>query len=243
MIRSVSKAFQVIELVGQGHTTLKAIAEASDIPKSTAHRILAHLVEERVLRQNGHDYSLGFKLIEFGESAKRALPIEGAAKEPMEELARRTKETVHLGVLDGADIVYLHKVEGARGLQMASYVGLRSPAQHTAMGKVLIAALPEESWGDFYTPGVARTPHSIQTIEQFLTEIGTVRQQGHAFDREENEIGIRCCAAPVRDATGNVAAAISLSGASVYIDEARLLELAPEVISCANQVSARAGGR
>ena len=243
MIRSVGKAFTVLELVSQGHTTLKDISDASGMPRSTVHRILANLVEERMLHSDQHEYRLGVRLIEFGEAAKRAHPIEGAAKRPMRELARLTKETVHLGVLDGTDIVYLHKVDGGRGLQMASYVGLRSPAQHTAMGKVLISALPEESWEHYYRPGERRTPTSIGSLAEFLTEITQVRQAGHAFDREENEIGIRCCAAPIRDANGRAVAAISLSGASVYIGEERLEELVPDVVACANEITAGAGGR
>lgn len=241
MIRSVGKAFQVIELVAQGHTTLKSIAGASGMPKSTVHRVLANLVEERVLQQERHDYRLGVRLIELGEAAKRALPIERVAKQPMEELARATNETVHMGVLDGTDIVYLRKVEGSRGLQMASYVGLRSPAQHTAMGKVLIAAQPEAAWAGYYAPGELRTPHSIRSEQEFLQEIEQARRQGHAFDREENELGIRCCAAPIRDANGSVVAAISLSGASVYIDEARLERLVPEVVACAAKITVGSG--
>ncbi len=243
MIRSVEKAFKVIELVTQGHSTLTAIAEASGMPKSTAHRVLANLVEVGVLRQEQHDYRLGVKLIEYGEKAKRGMPVEGAARAPMEELAGATRETVHLGVLDGTDIVYLHKVEGRRGLQMASYVGLRTPAQHTAMGKVLISALPEHRWGEYFQPGEPRTEHSIRTKEEFLEEIRAVRAAGHAFDREENEIGIRCCAAPIRDVHGRAVAAISLTGASVYIGEERLIELVPEVSACADKITRAVGGK
>lgn len=243
MIRSVGKAFAVIDLVAQGRTTLTAIADASGMPKSTAHRVLANLVEAGVLRQDQHEYRLGVKLIEYGEQAKRGIPVEGAARRPMELLARATNETMHLGVLDGKDIVYIHKVEGRRGLQMASYVGLRTPAQHTAMGKVLISALPEDTWAAYFQPGEPRTEHSICTKAGFLEEIRAVRAAGHAFDREENEIGIRCCAAPIRDVHGRVVAAISLSGASVYIGEARLIELAPEVEACADEITRAAGGK
>ena len=114
----------------------------------------------------------------------------------MRKLASDTQETVHLGILDASHVVYIAKMEGRRGLQMASHVGLQSPAQTTAMGKVLLASLPRRNGARRYMNLAPATPHSITDREAFVRELTEVRAQGYAFDREENEVGIRCVAAP-----------------------------------------------
>lgn len=227
--------------VAEGATTLSDLATRSGLPKSTAHRLLSLLVRQGMLDVDQRSYRLGARLIELGELAKRDLQLARLARDAMESLSRRTLETVHLGILDGTDIIYLEKVNGARGLQMASYIGLRSPAQTTAMGKVLVAALPESQWREYFLDLPRRTEHTISTVEAFLDEIGSVRERGYGFDQEENEVGIRCLAAPIRDATGGVRAAVSVSGASVYISKKRLRELVPEVQACAEEISRQLG--
>lgn len=241
MSKSMRKAFQLVELVAAGKTKLTDIATAAGLAPSSAHRLLRDLTEEGILRKDRYKYSLGVHLIELGEKAKRSLPLERAATEPMRDLARRTRETVHLGVLDGSDIVYLKKVESDRGLKMASYVGLRTPAQCTAMGKVLIAARDEVEWADHFRPVAPRTPRTILSLDEFLDELRSVREAGHAFDREENEVGIRCVAAPVRDASGMTVSGLSLSGATVYVSEERQEQLVPDVVACAQVISRSLG--
>ncbi len=241
--KSLEKAFLLLNLIAAGGKTLTELARDSGLPVSTAHRLLADLLGQGVVVQRDRIYKLGVRLIELGEKAKRELPIRQVALEPMQALAKKTQETVHLGVLDGSDIVYLEKVTGDRGLQMASYVGLRTPAQCTAMGKALIASLPEDSWSAHFHDLPPRTPHTIGRLSDFLHEIDQVRAAGYALDREENELGIRCVAAVVWGVNGTPEAAISISGATVYIDSERQEELAPDVVGCARAVSGLLGAR
>ena len=237
MGKSLDKAMKLLNFVAEEQRTLTELADASGIPKSSVHRLLNELLEQNLLTQNNKHYRLGVKLLELGEKVKRQLQVPQVAEERMRAAARRTGETLHLGVLDQRDIVYLAKVDGGRSLQMASCVGLRSPAQTTAMGKVLIAALPEGEWSRLFQPSVPRTPNTIIDREPFVKELRHVCEHGYALDREENEIGVRCVAAPVKDATGRTVAAISISGAAVYISDERQRELIPEVLSCSQSIS------
>ena len=151
------KVRKSLNFVAEEQRTLTELANASGIPKSSVHRLLNELLEQNLLTQNNKHYRLGVKLLELGEKVKRQLQVPQVAEERMRAAARRTGETLHLGVLGQRDIVYLAKVDGGRSLQMASYIRLRSPAQTTAMGKVLIAALPEGEWSRLFQPSVPRT--------------------------------------------------------------------------------------
>jgi DNA-binding IclR family transcriptional regulator len=242
MSHSMEKGLDLLDLVAAGNSTLGELVEASRMPKSTVHRLAAVLVAHGILRLQANEYHLGYRLLELGELTKQQIRFPDVARQHMERTARTTNETVHLGELVGSDIVYLEKIEGARGLQMRSRVGLKSPAQTTAMGKVLLAHLPPEQVFGLLGPMTPRTSNTIVDPDDYLEELRNVRRLGYALDREENEVGIRCVAAPIRDARGEVVAAVSISGAVVYISEERQQELIPEVIACAQAISRGLGG-
>lgn len=243
MSRSAEKMLELLSLVGEGHRTLQALSTASQMPKSTVHRLLRVLTSSGFVRPKANEFQLGFRLLELGELARMDLRLPVQAWEKMKRLSDETNETVHLGELDGSHIIYLEKVDGTRGLQMASRVGLRSPAQCTAMGKALLAYLEEQDAESRLLDLPPRTPHTLSTKSQIMTELASVRERGYAFDREENEIGIRCVAAPIWDHTGHVIAAISLSGATQFVNEERQAALVPAVVDCAAEISQELGGR
>lgn len=242
MSQSMEKALGLLDIVAEGEKTLAELSEASALPKSTAYRLAAGLVKSGFLRTDGRRYQLGYRLMELGELAKDQVRLPALARPHMKALAASSLETVHLGELVGTDVVYLEKVEGARGLLMRSRVGLASPACTTAMGKAIIANLPPDAWAAYFLNRGALTPHTITDLDVFELELHTVRQRGIAFDREENELGITCVAAPVFDASGTATAAVSLSGAVVYLPPERLEELIGAVVACARAISKELGG-
>ncbi len=242
MSRSMDKSLDLLGLVGEGAQTLTELATGSGLPKSTVHRLAAVLVDHGFLRVAGHRYHLGYRLMELGELAKRQVRLPALARRHMEATASATFETLHLGELVGTDIVYLEKIEGARGLQMRSRIGLASHAATTAMGKAIIAFQPETRWGEYFRDDPPRTPHTITSPAGFAAELAATRARGFAFDREENELGICCVAAPIWDAAGQPVAAVSISGAVVYIPPERLEALAQEVVACAAAISHELGG-
>lgn len=243
MSRSLDKSLALIAHVAAGAQSLAELVDSSGLTRSTVHRLAGVLVSHGFLRSEQHRYYLGYRLMEFGELAKRQVRLPVLAREHMQALSLSTQETIHLGQLSGNDIVYLEKIEGERGLQMRSRVGLTSLAATTAMGKTIIANRPEDEWSSFFREVVPRTPHTITCLDDFLAELATVCAQGYAFDREENELGICCIAAPVRDAADDVVAAISLSGAVVYLPGERLETLVQDVVHCANAISRELGAR
>lgn len=241
MGKSLDKAVGLLQAIANQPRTLSELAVRAGLPASTTHRLLADLGEHGLVRQDGRTFLLGTRLMSLGERARRQFDLPDLAMPHMKALSEATQETVHLGILDGHDVVYLAKIEGSRGLQMASYVGLRSSAQTTAMGKVLIADLPRDEWESKIVDLPPRTERSIVAQADYVRELHAVAEQGYALDREENEVGVRCVAAPIRDASGRAIAAISLSGAAAYISKERQIELAPAVRACAHAVSAKLG--
>jgi DNA-binding IclR family transcriptional regulator len=242
MSQTLKKGLQILTFVSVGEDTLPKLTRASGWPKSTVHRLASVLVDQGLLRNRDHHYLLGHRVLELGETARRQISYVQVAKPFLEAVSRRTSETVHLGELADGHIIYLEKIAGQRGLQMRSHVGLRTPAQITALGKVLIAHRPRQEWESHLHDVPARTEHTITDRGAVLHELEVVRRQGYALDREENERGTRCVAAPVWDSTGEVIAAVSISGASIYIDEKRQIELVPVVQACAEAISTELGG-
>ena len=243
MSQSLDKSLALLTHVASGAQTLAELVERSGLTRSTVHRLAAVLVDHGFLRTEQHRYHLGYRLMELGELAKQQVRLPALARRHMEALSAATQETIHLGELSGSDIVYLEKIDGGRGLQIRSRVGLTSLAAATAMGKTIIAHRPEHQWAGYFREEPPRTPNTITSLDDFRTELATVRKQGYAFDREENELGICCVAAPIRDAADQVVAAISLSGAAIYLPNERLDGLVADVVACANAISRELGGR
>lgn len=240
--QTVQRSLRLLEAVAAGVHSLDDVVEEVGLTRSTTHRLLSTLVQEGYLRRHPESgYQLGPTLIKLGFKAYEQLRLPKVARAHLERLSAQTKETVHLAVLDDQDVMYIDKVAGSRGLQMASRIGARVPVQSTALGKVLVSGLPEQAWSDFFMPDLTRTPNTVSERPAFIRELQKVARQGYAFDLEENEAGIRCIAVAIYDATGKVVAGVSLSSASVYLSEARMLDVLPEVRRAAAEISAELG--
>ena len=243
MSGTVKKALALLDLVGRGHRNLVELSEASGMPKSTVHRLVRTLVDCGYLSTDRHELRIGYKVLELGQSPHGMHHVAAVARPHMEALAEKTCETIHLGALDGADIVYLDKVDGTRGLQMVSRIGVRTTAQVTALGKVLIAHLAEADWPSYVALKIQpRTPHTVVDRADVYAMLRDARAVGYAYDDQENELGIRCVASPVWGPAGRVVAAISLSGATVYISDDRRQSLAHDVAECARRIAVSLGG-
>jgi DNA-binding IclR family transcriptional regulator len=192
--------------------TLAEIARSAGLPKSTAHRVLGMLTEVGAVEQVAGGYRIGLRMFSIG-----ALPPEAALREAamphLEELHRVTGQTLHLAILRGADVVYLEKLLPRRSsVVMPSVVGDRLPATCTGVGKALLAFSP----GDVAAAALAgplerRTARSLGSLAEVRRELDTIRDRGHAFDREEATAGVACVAVPVLAAPGRAVAAISVA--------------------------------
>jgi len=154
-------------------------------------------------------------------------------------------ETVHLVVLDRLEVLYIDKRESYRSLRIVSQVGMRLPAHCTGVGKVLLAHLePEQRAEVINVKGLARfTRNTLTDIKVLENELTRIRAQGYAIDNEEIMDSLRCIAAPIRDQTGKVISAISLSGPVSRLQGEWLENAILRVTETAEEISSGLGYR
>lgn len=217
IIQSVERALQILDLFNE-HTIELKITEISDqmgLHKSTVHSLLKTLQQSRYIDQNPENgkYRLGLKLVERGNLVINTLNIRQIANKYLVELALRTGQTCHLGILDGNAGVYIDKEEGANSVIRYSRIGRRIPLHCTAIGKLLLSYQKQEiidSLLDGY-PFTQATNQTITKKEDFLIELEKVRHNEYAVDDQENELGVRCIAVPIINQHGQILAALSIS--------------------------------
>lgn len=235
--QTLFRGLDVIELVAQGPITLGDLADRLGLTRSTTHRLASALTGRRYLTfvpRTG--YSLGPKLLELGFRVREELDLPRIAGPQLERLALLSEDTVHLGVLDHARVLYIDKVPGKRRINISSRVGELQPVPSTGLGKALILDHDEEAWTNFFREenGSQRTP---LTLNEWLTRMRKYAQTGYAFDLEENEDQIRCVAAPIRNVEGRIIAAISVSSAAQYMSDQRMQTLTKDVVETARRIS------
>src|SRR4029077_15750905 len=157
-------------------------------------------------------YRLGLALFELGSLGRRRMDVAHAPRQTPRELLETTGETVQLGIIDHHSVLYVYEMESRRAIRMAAAVGARAPLHCTAVGKVLLAAQPEEYVTQVLDLGLkAYTPNTIVKRETLMETLAEVTQRGCATDDEESETGLRAIASPVRNHTGAVIAAVGLA--------------------------------
>lgn len=224
--------------------SLSQIADRVGLARSTTHRILATLRDEGMLEQDGRRelYRLGLQVFEMGSVVLANMELHRDALPFIEELARETGETVHLGVFDGTQVVSIEKMDSPRGLTTVVTIGKGAPAYCTGVGKALLAFQPEAVVDHVCRMGLTR--HTAQTITDaagLRRELAKVRALGYAVDDRELHPDVRCVAAPIRDHTGNVVASISISGPASRIQRSAIPSLAEKVRAVAAKLSVRLG--
>jgi IclR family KDG regulon transcriptional repressor len=249
-VRVLDRAIRILSTLSDGTPrTLTQLSEAIGVSSSTTFRLLATLSFHRFVQRDDESgaYSLGLACLELARAYLASSDIRREALPDLEKLRDETTETVHLAVLDQMEVVYLEKLEGlhAVGL-MTSRVGGRAPAHCTGLGKVLLAYTPVELLQAHYDEkGLERfSDKTIIRLDEFLKHLQEVRRQGYAFDLGEHEPEIRCIAAPVRDFSGKVVAAISVSGTAHRMNPVKTNQaLINKILQTARAISARLGCR
>jgi DNA-binding IclR family transcriptional regulator len=205
------------------------LARRTNVAKSSVSRTCAHLVARGYLDRVGPGrFRLGMHLLELGRLVEIRTGLGSTALEILTELAAAVHLTVHLGVPDGADVVFVERVESSRHLRYASEPWRRSPVHRSSCGKVLAAYLPHVLDARLRAGLPARTGYTIVMPELLMAELEKVRARGFATNVEETEIGGASLAVPVRNPrTRTVVAALALAGATgkVVNEETRLVEL------------------
>jgi DNA-binding IclR family transcriptional regulator len=242
---AIAKVVAVAEALTE-HRRLSRIAQVTGLPISTVHRILQELVTQGWVREGEErDYMLGPGLLRLAGRAADDSDLARAARPALRALGERSGYTVHFGVRQGDEAVYVDKLEGRGAYGMRSRIGATLSLHCTAIGKAILAALPEEDVRLIAqrTGLPRRMPRTLTTAEALLANLATVRARGWALDDEENATRVRCIGAVVLDHRGEPIGAVSVSGLSVDLGRVQVARLAPMVVRTAREVSAALGAR
>jgi len=246
-IKVLDKSLSVLELLLQQGSAMNMteISEKLGLYPSTIHRILDNLKNWGYVEQdpNTQKYQLGLKLLELGMAKLNQIDLVREATPYLKELVNYCNETVHLGILDNAEVLYLAKEESSQTIRMCSYVGRRAPVHCTALGKVLLAYLSEEKRKDILDKkGLpSLTEKTITNRKELEEELCKVREQGFALDREENEKDVRCIAAPIRNHQKKVIASINISSPAYRTDIDQQNYLKETLLQTSKNISKRLG--
>lgn len=193
---------------------LAELTRRTGIPKPTVHRVAGDLVRHRLLEKTDHGYRLAGGLFELGMRAATERTLLEVAMPFLQDLYERTHETVHLGVREGTEVVYVTKIGGHRQARSPSRTGGRMPMHCTAIGKALLAyAEPEVRSTVLTGPLERRTSHTVLAPGLLAKQLDRVLETGLAYEREESTVGLLCVATPVLDVDGHAAvAAVSVTG-------------------------------
>ena len=247
-IERASTIFDVLAKNPQG-LSVKNLSEKVNLPMGTTHRLLASLAYFGFISQDlvSKKYHLGFKLVNLANALLGQIDLRTVARPHLMDLARKVNETIHLVILDQKEALFLDRIESSEdrlGLQMVSKVGMRTPAHCCGVGKVLLAALSEKELDDIIeAKGLPkRTEKTITDPDQLKLHLEAVRNQGYAVDDEEEDLGTRCVAAPIRNEVGHVVAAISISGPAIRNTWKKIIDtLKDQVKDTAFEISQQLG--
>jgi len=240
-VQSIARGLSVIKAFGHSRErlTMAEIAHACQITRAGARRILLTLEDEGFARQEGRHFSLTSRILDLSRGyAPRS--IWEAVRPHLQRVADALNESVSAGVLDGDDVVYMLRIPSTRCMHVDLTVGAHLPAHVSSMGRVLLAALPQEEF-DAYVRRVSfrrYTPNTICDEARLRAAIDDIRRRGWCCNRGEVDEALWCVAAPLADRSGKVIAALHVS-LSAYraTDDMIERQVVPALIKVAREIS------
>jgi DNA-binding IclR family transcriptional regulator len=249
-VPAASRALDILELFLDAPVLSAAdVVHRLGLPRTTVHELLGTLVDRSyLLLVPGQplQYQLGVRLFQLGSVFAQQLDLAREAQRVAAEVATECDETVHVAILDGADVIYIARVESTQPVRMISAVGRRLPAHSTGVGKMLLSSLPEEALDALYRDRdelPAMTARTITSLARLRRELAEIHARGLAYDEAESSQDVHCVATGVRDHSGAMVAAMSISVPSTRWSEARRELLAELVRTGAGRLSAGLGFR
>jgi DNA-binding IclR family transcriptional regulator len=244
-VQSVERALTILDILARcGEAGVTAIAGELGVHKSTAFRLVTTLEQGGLVEQSEDrgKYRLGMGVLRLAGATTARLDVVQEARPICRRLATATGETVNVAVLSGRAALYLDQVAGSSSLQSHNWVGQHIPLHATSNGKVLLSGLARDELDDVLDTDLPSfTAATVTDRAAFLAELDAVRERGYATAVDELETGLTAVAAPIRNAHGDVVAALSVSGPTFRLDDAALAAAVPELLAAAGEVSFRLG--
>ena len=242
---SLTKGLELLDCFARQETwSLAELAAELGQSKPTVFRIL-HTIEDFGYLQKDPAtgrYSLAMRFHTLGSSAVRHEQLRWQALPPLQDLARETGETVHVGILYDGEAICVQAVDGTRLIRMHAFVGKRTPAHASALGKVLLAHVPDADLDGLVGRGLTRfTPRTITEPAALREALHQIRTNGWALDDEEMEVGLRCLGAPITDHSGRPCACVAVSAPAGRMDAQRIASLTPLLKATAGRISRMLG--
>ncbi|VTU25001.1 Transcriptional regulator KdgR [Variovorax sp. PBS-H4] len=246
-IQSFGKMMDILGSFTTVHRALSLaqVAESAGLPRATAHRMLTALREIGFIQQEARSglYGLGIRLFELGNLALANMDLMREAKPFMDRLSRLAGETVHLGVFDGYNVIVVEREDPQERISARDLSGTESaPAYCTSVGKAVLAFQGPEVIERIVAAGMRPfTANTLTTAEALSADLAAIRKRGYSIDNSEHQVWVRCVAAPIRNAGGQVFAAVSITGSADRVTEARTEQLSGLVIQTADSISRHLG--
>ena len=247
-VKSLAKALRLLEFLGrpQEGTSIAVLSKELKIGKSTVHRLLATLREFDLvwLDPSTSNYALGARILRWSDLLVRQNLLIRHGLPILRELMNTSRETANLAVLEGSEVLYIAQCESVERLRTSEAVGTRAPAHSTSLGKVLFAMLPDEEFDEIYKNREVLervTPNTITDRNRLKVHLEKVRQEGVAYDFEENVIGGVCIGTVVRNFTGKPVAGLSISVPTQRVRGENLSALKEQLLNAAKKLSAELG--
>jgi len=245
-VHSVDKALAIVEVLLRDERPISAreVAERTEINRTTAHRLLNALISrgwaEKVPGTAG--YRLGLRVLALARTALERRDFVDEVRPTLERLSQLSREAVHLGVLDGFEVVHVDKVDSPEIVGVASKVGTRAVPHVTALGKALLAAGPDDIV-EAYLVHARALPSPLRPTDEasLRRDLDRIRARGYSLDDEESTAGVRCLGVPILGAGGNPLFALSITGPAARFTAERATACAPEATAAAWALSVQFG--
>lgn len=246
-VQVIDRALDILELLSLHRNGLgiTEISQQLDLNKSTVHRIVQALCTRGYIEKilDTKNYKIGLKFVEIGSLCLNNIELKTEAKPYLSKLSSRVYQTVHLGILDGNDVIYIDKVDVYSNLHIYSEIGKRISVHCSGLGKILMSSMTNNEIFlllNNYTY-TAYTKKTITNKNDFIKEVEFARKNGYALDNEEHEDGIVCIAAPIYDYRQKLVAAISITMSNDYFESSNKNDIILLVVNCALEISLRLG--
>lgn len=242
--QSIERAIAVLQAIGNADTE---VIRASDIARSiglgasTTGRVLSTLESLGLVRRRSQGYSIGSAVLLLASQGLNHDPVHRESRARAQELAQRTGLTANVGVVDGDRAMYLCHFEGPLAAKSHTMVGMHQPLHASALGKSLLLGMSEAERSALLPELHRYTEHTITDHSALTADLESTRKRGWAMEDQELALGRFCVAAPVRNAHGDVVAALSVSGRVSDLRSRELSNLAEDVIEVADRISVSLG--